>query len=163
MYKSKTRAYRLAYQRAYIAKNREKILAYRRAYYQANAKRLARQQKLSNKRHPERLRATRRRYYLKHPELFLLLSARFRARAKGLPFNLRIEDVQIPVFCPVLGIRLKRHDLSAAPSIDRKIPRLGYVRGNVTVMSRRANLLKNNASASEIKALAAWIEKHELR
>lgn len=159
MYKSRTKAYRLVYQRTYIAKNREKVLAYRRGYYKANRARLKAQQKASDKRYPARIRATRKRYYDAHPEMFLLTSARARAKANKLPFNLCIEDVRIPEFCPVFGIRLVRGDRIAAPSLDRFVPLRGYIRGNVSVISRRANELKNDASVFELCALAAWIRR----
>lgn len=46
-----------------------------------------------------------------------------------------------------------------APSLDRRAPEKGYVKGNVTVMSRRANTLKLNASSEELRAIAAWVSR----
>jgi hypothetical protein len=46
-----------------------------------------------------------------------------------------------------------------SPTLDRIIPSLGYVRGNVKVISMRANVLKHNASLDELKKLVAWLEK----
>jgi len=42
--------------------------------------------------------------------------------------------------------------------IDRLIPELGYVKGNVTWMSRRANQLKNNGSLRELRKIVEWME-----
>jgi len=65
-----------------------------------------------------------------------------------------------------LGIELTR-DYKNNPSnqacIDRIIPELGYVEGNVMIISRRANVIKNDATADELIAigtkLKALIEK----
>lgn len=59
----------------------------------------------------------------------------------------------------VLGIPIvKTHGTSGkvgyrpnAPSVDRIRPELGYVKGNVRVISSRANLLKNNAEIWELE------------
>jgi len=117
----------------------------------------------------ERVRAANRRHGLSGtPEYQLWWSSKQRANEKGLPHTIRPEDVVIPVVCPVLGIPLNpssniRSDNS--PSLDRFIPALGYVPGNIAVISWRANRLKNNATAEEITAIAQWMngDAHECR
>jgi len=91
----------------------------------------------------------------------LLAGAKARALRAGLPFNLTEEDIVIPEFCPVLGLRLSHnwrgsgpHDNS--PSVDRLVPSLGYVRGNVVVVSWRANRLRSNGSAREFRRIATF-------
>ena len=65
------------------------------------------------------------------------------------------NDISIPNKCPVLGIAIdpavkgKRTDNS--PSIDRLVPELGYVKGNIHIMSWRANRIKNNGSLEDWK------------
>jgi hypothetical protein len=91
-----------------------------------------------------------------------LNNTRLRAKKKGLPFDLTLEDVLIPEFCPVFGIPLimragKFNDNS--PSLDRIIPEKGYVKGNVIIMSYRANRIKCHASLAELKAIVAFMEK----
>lgn len=69
--------------------------------------------------------------------------------------------------CPVLGIAL-RLDLPEgftthvpnSPSLDRVRPDLGYVPGNVRVISNRANLIKNDGTADEHRRIAAYIEEN---
>lgn len=61
----------------------------------------------------------------------------------------------------MLGLALslgagKSHDNS--PTLDRIVPDLGYVPGNVAVISFRANAIKRNATVAELKAVAAWLE-----
>lgn len=93
----------------------------------------------------------------------MLEGARRRARRKNIPFSIGREDLPIPRVCPVLGIRLEASKTGAgrndcAPSIDRIHPELGYVPGNVVVISWRANRLKWEGSAAEFRKLAEWLE-----
>ena len=76
---------------------------------------------------------------------------RRRAKAKFLPFNISSIDLldketqALPVFCDVLGIKLiydSSNDRRAWASVDRIIPELGYVKGNVRVISYAANMAK---------------------
>ena len=46
-----------------------------------------------------------------------------------------------------------------SPSLDRTDPKLGYILGNVRVLSWRANYLKGDATVQEIRKLLAWMEK----
>src|SRR5690606_22407621 len=81
---------------------------------------------------------------------------KYRAKQKGIPFNITHEDLNIPDVCPVLGIPIeKKVELGSGywpdnPSVDRIIPELGYVKGNVRVISHRANLLKSDATIEEL-------------
>lgn len=88
--------------------------------------------------------------------------ARARAKKLELPFTITIDDIVIPNFCPILGIELKKgegksHDNS--PSLDRIIPSLGYVPGNIQVISYRANRIKNDATLDELRKLVAHLEQ----
>lgn len=90
-------------------------------------------------------------------EKTMLLSAKARAKKMGLPFNLIESDIIIPEFCPLLGIKLERKEQSdksgfiySSPSLDRIIPELGYVKGNIMVISMKANSMKYNASIEEL-------------
>lgn len=95
-----------------------------------------------------------------------LNSIRCRAKGKGVAFNLTKEDLTIPEKCPVLGIPLlskwgasdKELAKDNAPSVDRLIPELGYVKGNTAVISVRANRIKTNATKDEIFKVYQWLE-----
>src|SRR5208283_1030773 len=82
-------------------------------------------------------------------------SALNRSKAKKLPFNITVLDVpEAPAFCPILGIPLvsntgHRGTKPNSPTLDRIKPVLGYVIGNIQVISSRANTIKNDASAEE--------------
>ena len=94
---------------------------------------------------------------LKH----LVRSARARAKEFDLPFDISHEDLVIPEICPVLGIPILLNCGDArrnpnAPSIDKVIPSRGYVKGNVVVVSWRANKLKSDATIEELGNLARF-------
>jgi hypothetical protein len=94
------------------------------------------------------------------PIRWMLAQCKNRARATGLDFDLTRDDLFLPEFCPVLGLRLTQPgegQQEASPSIDRLDPRKGYVRGNVAVISMRANRLKNDATANELARITAWM------
>lgn len=105
----------------------------------------------------------------RHPEAYLVNHARLRASRLGVPFSLVEGDVIIPEFCPVLGTPLKWNvgqrasSNRSSPSLDRVIPELGYVKGNVVVISNRANHLKNNASPEELRLVADYAAREHAR
>lgn len=91
--------------------------------------------------------------------------------AKNLPFNLTPEYL-LDIFpkdekCPVLGIKLIWGDKTKtfrgprmnSPSLDKLVPDLGYVKGNVNWMSMRANYIKQDASPEELLKVANWLKK----
>lgn len=73
-----------------------------------------------------------------------------RAKMNNIPFNIDLEDIIIPKYCPILEIEMK-YNTKTAPSIDRIIPELGYIKGNILIISRKANTMKNDASLNELK------------
>ena len=90
-----------------------------------------------------------------------LNNCKHRAKKKGVPFDLTLDDLFFPDVCPVLGIPLiaragSFHDNS--PSIDRVIPALGYVKGNVQIISYRANRIKCHASLDDLRKIVAYME-----
>lgn len=90
--------------------------------------------------------------------------AAYRAKKAGVPFTITVGDVVVPSHCPVLGIPLQVADKrfgQGSPSLDRLVPELGYVPGNVVVISFRANLLKNNATVLELEAVASWLRARQ--
>lgn len=99
---------------------------------------------------------------LADPSYYLWSKARTRARKSGLPFDITPEDVIIPKLCPILKQPLVV--LSGgpySPSLDRIKPKLGYVRGNVCVISHRANSIKRDATKEEILLMAQWFRKQQ--
>jgi hypothetical protein len=120
---------------------------------------------------PAPARAAVRRWIEKDPAGYIRCALQNRARKQGVPFNLTTHDIRemlasTPV-CPVFGILLRRSATGRmeddSPSFDRELAAAGYVRGNVTVISWRANHLKNNATATELRQIADWMDRRPLQ
>lgn len=112
------------------------------------------------------LAASKKKYVLNHPERMLLKQAQGRAKKQGIPFNIEETDIVIPDVCPVLGLPLTKSigkPTCNSPSVDKIIPDLGYVKGNVKVISYRANRLKNDASLAELRAITAYVAAYSPR
>lgn len=85
----------------------------------------------------------------------LYTDGKYRARHRGIPFTIALDDLPIPATCPLLGIAISlTGGRDSSPSIDRIDPREGYVPGNVWIVCWRANHLKNNATLDEFKRIA---------
>ena len=92
----------------------------------------------------------------------LLSSAKARAKDKCLPCTITLSDILVPAMCPVLGIELKVSRTSpstSSPSLDRIVPHLGYVPGNVIVVSNLANMIKNNATPDQVILVGQFYQK----
>ena len=94
----------------------------------------------------------------------IVTSARRRCLKSGVPFNLSYSDIEIPSHCPVLGIPLfpsfgTRGPRDNSPSLDRIKNDLGYRKGNVEIISFRANRIKHNATPKELKKVAKYYGK----
>jgi len=99
----------------------------------------------------------------------LWAGAKARADKKGLPFTIEPTDVYDLIadleVCPVLGIPLcwtndKMKDDS--PTLDRMVPSLGYVVGNLAVISQKANRIKSDAVSDEVGKVYSWMKKNGL-
>jgi hypothetical protein len=99
------------------------------------------------------------RWKTRNPESYLVCSAKGRARRNRQRFSITAKDIKIPKTCPILGIPLFIGGFRNpnSPSLDRIDNSKGYTKKNVQVISYRANVLKNNGSIKELKALAKWI------
>lgn len=101
-------------------------------------------------------------YYRVNIDKRMLMSARTRARAQNLSFNISLSDIKIPKVCPILGIELVNNAGRAkgnSPCLDRIDNSLGYIKGNVGVISNRANQLKSNLSLAAIRNLYFYVSK----
>lgn len=81
---------------------------------------------------------------------------------RNIEWTIKPSDIDWPLDCPILGIRLDYNAKSVqenSPSFDRLDPSLGYVPGNVHIISWRANRIKNDGTAKEHAAIAAYMKK----
>ena len=90
------------------------------------------------------------------PRLSLLKNSKQRSRQFNIPFDIELEDIVIPTVCPVLKVPLVRGTYYG-PSLDRIIPELGYVKGNIQVISHKANAMKQNATKEELINFSQWV------
>ena len=126
-------------------KDKENWKARSRKYYKKNKKHVAQRGKV---------------YRARRAEYIMWVAARYRAKKSGVACDLAIEDIVFPEFCPVLGIKLERGSkkwADGSPSLDRIVPELGYTKGNVRIISWRANNLKRDGTAEEFERIAAYI------
>lgn len=96
------------------------------------------------------------------PELHLWRRVKTSAAARGLEFTITPENIVVPAVCPVLGIPIEvagAVNADGLPSVDRIINSVGYVPGNVVVVSRRANVLKRDATVEELRAVASFYSR----
>ncbi len=97
-----------------------------------------------------------------------LYSARRRAKEKNLLCLITVDDILSVVpqdgKCPALGEELTYGSPlnRNSASLDRIAPGVGYVPGNITVISFLANTIKQNATAGELQRVADWV-KHATR
>lgn len=104
----------------------------------------------------------------KYPEKQLLIEAKSRAKKLDIEFDIELSDITIPSKCPILGIDIKvkpylKHGTTHwqhSPSLDRVDPNKGYVKGNVAVISHRANQIKNNGTIDEHKSVVKYMQKY---
>jgi hypothetical protein len=93
----------------------------------------------------------------------MLRDARYRAKRDGIAFDISLEDLLMPAVCPILGIPLKAKTGSPgahanSPSIDRIDSSRGYLRGNVWVISHKANTLKGNGTLEQLVRVGKWAQ-----
>lgn len=145
-----------------------------RQYYLKNKERMLQNNKKWQEENRDKMRAYSKKYksannpkYLNYCELnyekWLLSNAKRAEKDRGIPCNLELSDIVIPEKCPYLGIPLTTirggGQLDTNASIDKIDPTLGYIKGNVQIISRKANRMKNNASIKELLIFAENVFK----
>ena len=101
-----------------------------------------------------------KRTYLNLPDKikgYMIRNSKWSAKRRNHEFNLTIDDIQLPEYCPLLGIKLyynfeKRTHFNSFnhASLDRIDNSKGYIKGNVIVISRLANAMKNEANFEQL-------------
>lgn len=92
----------------------------------------------------------------------LLKQARGNAKRRKITFSITLSDICVPKLCPVFGKPLVWDGPTEwRPSLDRIRNNRGYVKGNVIVISYRANRLKADASLAELRALADFFSPRQ--
>ena len=82
----------------------------------------------------------------------LNILAKGRAKKNNLPYNINEEDIKniwpLDNKCPILGTEFKSgiKNKNVLPTLDKIIPSKGYVKGNIAVISFRANQIKSDVT-----------------
>lgn len=90
-----------------------------------------------------------------------------RATERRLSFDLDV-DYMLEIYpadglCPVLGEKMEFGGTTEnSPSVDRLIPEKGYLKGNVAWVSKLANVIKSDLTATELRQVASWIERQPI-
>lgn len=100
---------------------------------------------------------------IEDPRVGMLERAKKRAARDGLPFNIVLSDIEMVDTCPLLGLEMAVNygyeDNHNSYSLDRIDCAKGYTKGNIIVMSRKANAMKGDATADELRLFCKNILK----
>lgn len=135
------------YKRQWYLKNRERILNKRKENY------------IKNKEKHDQI--AYERYHSLSMEAKILRRAKDRAREKSIAFDLEVSDIVIPEYCPILNIPLyPSADKSSpnSPSLDRIHNKYGYIKGNIKVISNKANRIKADLTPELCEQLLKYWE-----
>jgi len=180
------REQRRKYRQEWIKNNPEKFKAYQAKYRDNNREAVNERARDWTKRNPnygkqhyvdnkdvyvERGKTSYRKNKAQTPWVLLYRIAKGRAKKANIPFNItpeHLKEIWTDV-CPVLNIPLHPNTSTSSRGIphdnshtvDRLVPELGYVMGNVKIVSYRANMIKNCGNADEHRKIADYIDAHQ--
>lgn len=109
-------------------------------------------------RNKERIDTQRKVWKAANPIRKWLYGVKERARRSNIFYDLEHTDIVVPDVCPVFKMPLDTKSKDWAPSLDRLVPDKGYTKDNVRVISIKANRIKSNATAAELRAIADYID-----
>lgn len=107
-----------------------------------------------------------RTYRAKNRFAIRVRSCKARANENNLPFDLTegyIKSIWTDN-CPVFGTPLKIEALKGEDhhaQLDKIVPELGYVQGNVVWLSQRANRIKDDATLEDLERLITWLKSKQ--
>jgi len=163
-------------QNEWYQKNKERILEQRKQEYQQSPEKFkeksidnyySNHQENLDKRKRTRVRdkeklsaAAKTRWRSMSTEEKILKRVKERVRTQNLPFNLELSDIIIPKYCPIFNIPLFTSDKVGpnTPSIDRVLNNLGYVKGNIRIISMKANSMKGAMTIDECETLLRYMK-----
>jgi hypothetical protein len=130
----------------------QKKKKYHLDYYHANKDKYRERNLIASRKHRAKDQANR-----------LVISAKSRAKKRGIDFEITKEDIVIPEYCPYLGCKLTnitgRGHVWSNASIDRIDSSKAYTRDNIQIISHLANQMKSNATPEQLIAFANGILK----
>ena len=108
--------------------------------------------------------------YKSNPIPQMLSNSKIRAKNKGISHNINANDIK-EIWpnnnrCPILGKEFEmgyKKDKSYAPSLDRIEPKLGYIKGNIMIISDIANRMKQDSSLKDLEKFAKYYLKYNTK
>lgn len=87
---------------------------------------------------------------------YMIRNSKFMAKRRNIYFDLKYTDFDLPEYCPFLNIKLTylKESNGNSPhhaSLDRIDNSKGYIKGNVIVISRLANAMKNESNLEQLE------------
>jgi hypothetical protein len=108
-----------------------------------------------------------RNYKKNNPFLARHTKMKASCKQRNIPYDL--DEIYLQEiwtgFCPITGEQLiwvtEDGDQSQPnlAELDRCLPQLGYIKGNVTWISRRMNNLKSNGTIEDFSLLISWLQR----
>lgn len=107
----------------------------------------------------------RRKEFIRRYKKNMIAQAKRRAEERGLTFDLTEDCIVIPNLCPILEVPLvigTKEDYEYSPSLDRIDNSKGYIKGNIQIISKKANSMKNSATLEELKMFCKNVLRYSL-
>lgn len=94
----------------------------------------------------------------------LYRSSKERANKTGQLHTIIEHDIIVPVNCPICNVKLVHSEIkggsSISPTLDKVIPKLGYIKANVSVICKLCNSTKGSGNAELHRKIADYIDDH---
>lgn len=149
------------YHKEYYQKNKERLSEKNREYAILNKEKINTYRRIYDAHNKDRNDESKRRWSDNNYLQIKLSSCKRRALEKSLPFDIELSDLEVPHICPILHIPIRISSTGRlcdnSPSVDRIIPEMGYTKGNVQMISNKANRMKTDATPLELILFAAWV------
>lgn len=146
-----------------IEERKEKNRLYQRGYRLSHLEECSKRNLEWQNRNRDKYKTYQERYEEKGgPEKYMFIHAKARAKKRGIEFGIELADISIPATCPYIETALttkRGRETSYRASLDRIDNSKGYVKGNIQVISQKANTMKCNASINELIMFAKNILK----
>lgn len=158
-------AYDREYRREYRNKNREKVRTASREFARKRrAELVAAGLPDPNKPTPEKQKEYLLAWERNNPRRYMIQKSRSSAKSRRIEHAITEDDLTWPTHCPILGIELcydrdkKAPHRDNYPTLDRRDNALGYVPGNVFVISWLANRMKWHSTPEQLRAILAYMD-----
>ena len=142
--------------RDYYERNRQACIDRANAWAEKNKERRREIGLKWSRENKDKRKIAQQNYRKENPVKYLIALAKRRAERRGIEFSIGPDDLSVPDICPLLEIPIDSYSKKPdfRPSIDRIDNSKGYVKGNVMIVSQRANRIKSDCCGEEMLLMA---------